>query len=734
MKSSNNNISPAELPDFSENTIDWRAIRRLFLEKSWLIVLCGIAGFFAANAYVRRIPEVYRATAVIQFDPEARKVLNFEDGQKQDLGNESGVQTVVEAFHSRSLLGKVVDAEKLNEDPVFMPPAADGKPQTNETPRFYFRAGDNRSPAGDGKPQTFDTAVRLLAACIDAQMRRGTRLIDISAVHRDPRMAKKLADSAARELLLLSIEQQASGSQAVMRFLLGEVEKFKAKLQHSEEAIQSYKENHSISLEEKQDTVVTKLKSQNVQLNEARAKRLLLGTENAEVSKRAGNPAALLSLASVASKPAVVADLQTIRDRESEISSLALRYTEKHPKMIKARSELDEAKSALAATLRNLPKLIESEYDQALASENDFEKAVRDQEQQALALNQQSIQYNVLMRDLETDRAVYESLLRKLKETDVTKGVDSGNLRIFETATLPVRPVDRKVDRILLLGLTGGLLLGIGTVLTGHILDTSWKTADQAEAATSLPVLTSIPHWRRLQRTIAGFPMLKSPNSAAAEAFRYLRTALLVTARKKSNRKFLFTSALPGEGKTLCSINYAIAAAQQGLRTLIIDADLRSPMVGSMLLSDATLPGVVECICDDATIETAIHDSTVGNLSVLPAGRNALNPSEILAASKFAKLIAETVQRFDCVVIDTAPLLAVSDTLLIVGYADAVCLVVRAGRTQHKSVLRACHLLSEASVKPVGLVMNDVSKHALTPYYCPAGSYGKRAYVADEAG
>ena len=730
MNTTNNGLPPAGLPEFSENTIDWRGIGHVLLEKSWLILLCAVAGFFAANAYVRRIPEVYRATAVIQYDPESRKLLNFDDGQKQDLGNESGIQTVVEAFHSRALLAKIVDEERLNEDPAFMPLAADGTPQKLE-PRLHFRTGHKRPLAAEGTSKTFETAVQVLGGCIEARTRRGTRLIDITATHRDARMAKRLADSAAREFLQLTIEQQASSSQAVMRFLLDEVEKLKSKLQHSEEAIQSYKETHNISLEEKQDTVVTKLKSQNEQLNAARVKRLLLGTENAEVTKRAGNPAALLSLASVASNPAVGAHYQKIRGCESEIASLALRYTEKHPKMIKARTELDEAKSAMASTLKNLPRLIESEYEQALASERDFEKAVREQEQQALALNQQSIQYNVLMRDLETDRAVYESLLRKLKETDVAKGVDTGNLRIFEAAMLPPAPVDRKVDRFLMLGIAGGFLLGIGTVFCGHLLDSTWKTADQAESATSLPVLTSIPHWRRVEQTMAGSPLLKNPRSATAEAFRFLRTALHATARKSARHSFLFTSALPSEGKTLCTINYAISAAQQGLRTLIIDADLRSPMIGTTLLSEPTMPGVAEYVCDAVPIETVIHESTIGNLSVLPAGRNALNPAEILGDPQFANLIAEARQRFDCIIIDTAPLLAVSDTLLIVGYADAVCLVVRARKTPRKAVLRACHLLAEFSVKPVGLVMNDVPKHAITPYYCPAGAYGKRAYVAD---
>jgi len=151
-------------------------------------------------------------------------------------------------------------------------------------------------------------------------------------------------------------------------------------------------------------------------------------------------------------------------------------------------------------------------------------------------------------------------------------------------------------------------------------------------------------------------------------------------------------------------------------------------MVGAILLSEPAMTGLGEYIVDGVTIETAIHESSVPNLSVLPAGRNAQNPSEMLGSSQFAGLIAEARTQFDCIVVDSAPILAVSDTLLIVEYADAVCLVVRAGRTARKVVLRACQVLSEFSIKPVGMVMNAVPERAITPYYCAVGSYGKRAY------
>ena len=707
MKTLTNGSNSAELLELTDQSMDWQEVWHVLLEKSWIIAICAIVGFFAATAYVKRIPVTYRATAVLQYDADDRKVLDFEDGTRQDLAKDAEVQTILEAFRSRSLLGKVVETEKLNENPEFMP------------------MGSN------GAPQSVSTAAAVLAGCIDVQERKGTRLIDVTSNHHNPRIAQQLADAMARQFLNLTVEQRASSSKAVLQFLESEADRYKAKLQQSEEAIQDYKESqNAASLEERQDTVIGKLKSQSNQLSEAKATRIRLGTEYEEVKKYAGNPEGLLSLASVASDPAIASLKQKISGIESRIATLALRYTDKHPKMIQAKSELAEAKAALSQTAKTLPNLIHSEYERAVATEIDFEHAVREQEKQALALSKQAIKYNVLLRDLDTDRVLYESLLRRMKETDVAKGVDTNNLRVFESAALPQAPIDRKANRFLLMGLFGGLMLGVGSVSAGHFMNGSWKTVDQAESATSLPVLASVPRCRRVRPTMEGSPVLGNPSSSTAEAFRFLRTSLQKVARKEGHMTFLFASALPAEGKTLCAVNYAITCAQQGLKTLIIDGDLRSSMIASILLGKQECPGIAEFVAEEQPLSNYVHETTVPNLFVLPAGKSMPHPAEMLATLPIARMIAEARHEFDCIVIDSAPLLSVSDTLIIVEYADAVCLVVRAGSTDRKSVLRACHLLSEFGVKPVGLVMNAVPTRRVVPYYCAAGAYGKRGYRA----
>lgn len=697
--------------DLPESKIAWKELFRHFLAKSWLIALCATAGFFAATAYVKHIPETYKATSVLNFDSAGTKVLSFDEGQGTQFGNDAAVQTILETFKSRVLLNMVVDAEKLNESPDFMPPAA-----------------DHKAPSADD-------AATYLSNLLAVQVRKGTQLIDISVQHPQARMTKLLADSLANQFIQLTIKLRTSSSEAVMRWLLGEAERLKAKLRKSEEEMHAYKEQKNApSLDKSQDTVIAKLQSVANQRAQASATRIRLMAESEEAKRFADNPRALLTLASVAQHPSVLAIQRKITTLEAQIATFSLRYQEKHPRMIQARTELAEARAALDEAARAVVPTIDSDYQHALATEKSFAEALADQEKEASALSKAAIEYNALSREVETDRALYDSVLMRLKENDIMQTHKFSNVRIFESASLPLTPTDNNPKKIMLLGVLGGLVLGMGAVAGGHFIDNSWKSVDDAESATTLKVLASIPHCRRLKPSSVGQLLLKQPGSATAEAFRFLRTSLYLSAGRSTQRTFLFTSAMPGEGKTFCAVNYAVSAAQQGLRTLIIDADLRSPMIGATLLNEEDLTGVAEYIRGEAVFEQVSYDSIIPNLTVIPAGRNAPNPAEMLTSPEFAALIRDTKTKFDTIVIDSAPLGPVTDTLLILEFADAVCMVVRAGRTSEKAVLRACSVLKEFGAKSVGLVINGVADRGGEGLYYATGSYGKRGYRAELGG
>ena len=334
-------------------------------------------------------------------------------------------------------------------------------------------------------------------------------------------------------------------------------------------------------------------------------------------------------------------------------------------------------------------------------------------------------------------------------------------------------PVSPSPQKAILLGLLGGLFAGLAFVYGADLLDRSIRTVDQAEATLGLPVLAAVPEVTKSETAgkneispgAAGYRLMaEAPEGPAAEAFRNLRASLSLLGPEVERKVFLFTSALPTEGKSFTSANYALALAQQGYRVLLIDGDLRRPSLHKIFRSttgdngaqDDTL-GMVDYLVGSVRLPDAIHIVSAGRLdleaaerltviggqlSILTGGRRAPNPAELLSGPSFGRLVAEASRLFDRVVIDSAPILAVSDTLLMTPLVQTVCVVVRAGHTARNAVQRALGMLTGAGGRPAGIVLNRLPKRRGAGYYyyyaSPGygkgeGSYAGRSYYTTEA-
>ena len=270
-------------------------------------------------------------------------------------------------------------------------------------------------------------------------------------------------------------------------------------------------------------------------------------------------------------------------------------------------------------------------------------------------------------------------------------------------------------------GIVAGLLLGVLLALGLNALDSSLKTVDDAEEYLHLPVLSTVPKAPKGESVLVVSNDAKAPS---AEAFRTLRTSVAMLGRAENRRTFLFTSAVPQEGKTFCSLNFSLALAQQGLKTLVIDGDLRRPAIEKSLVPDGPRrPGVTDYLTGQKKFDELVQQHGHENFFYLPAGTPAPNPAELLAQGNFDALIAEALQRFDRVVVDSAPIHAVSDTLLMVRHIQTTCLVVRSGKTPRKAVGRAVELLYKAEAPLAGVILNLQARRRFTGGYDPYYSY-----------
>jgi len=670
-------------PAVSLDGIDFQEILHVLKEKAWLIVVCVLAACVLGGAYIARSARIYSSREVIQVEPQPQKVINIQDVNPEEVQSNEVIKTIEQNLVSTTLLDRVATVNHL---------------------------------PGDGAQ---------LAASVTAKIRPGTRLIDIVAENPQPELAQRIAHSVVTEFVRQNMETRTDSTHMAGTFLLEESQRLKAKLEKSEQALQSYKEEtQAVSLEDRQNITVEKLKDINQRVTEAKTERLRLESDYLDVGKYSGNPERVGAIASVAANPALMEFKRTIVAQEVDIQALAERYRAKNPKLIQAKNQLENLQARLAGEVMKAADAVVVSYEASKNTELKFEEALREQEQAALSLNKLAIPYNVLAREVESDRALYESVIKRMKETDVTRDLEKNNIRIVEKAAVSKVPVRPDKLRILLLALGGGLVLGLGLSFGLNAVDSSFNTVDKVERVLGLPILGAIP--RHDKETPLVF---QDTASASAESFRSLRTAISLIGKADQRKVTLFTSANPAEGKSFCAINHALSLAQQGMRTLLVDADLRRPTVAATLLGNGNALGLSDLLAGIATLDQAVHHAEDANLFVLPAGSRTPNPAELLSRSDFGALMIEAAGRFDRIVIDTAPVNAVSDTLLLVEHAHSVCLVVRAASTPRKAVLRASAALTAAGHRPVGVILNRIASHGGAGYY---GHYGAGKYGAAE--
>jgi polysaccharide biosynthesis transport protein len=762
---------------------DFRILWHTVLEKLWILILCTVAGLFLALGYLARTPKLYQGHIVLEVDVQEPTLVRAEDSasriRSMFLASQDALRTIEQNLTNRTLLARVIRSEGLADD--------DGKALLGVT-RGTAPAPKKESPAKSATIETTLTQTEqalggALSTMVKPVVRRGTRLIDLYVVNQDPALAQRLAEAVGREYIRSSIERRANFAEDTLRYLLEEEERLKGNLQKSEAAVAEYKAKTPDALQlgggansnTGQNTgarggVEEKLQELNSKMTAAKTERMRLEGELAQIEQAGDNLEALLAVPSIASAPAVVERRRDVSQVEAALATLAQRYKEKHPRMLAARAALTETRSALKQTVLQQPAVLKNAIEQARATEDSLRLAAGEQEKAALALNKAAIGYSELARQADTDRALYESVLRQIKETDLTKGTKTNAVSVIEHSPLPGAPVSPSPMKSIALGLLGGIAAGLATIFGMNALDRSVKTVDQAETTFGLPVLSAVPE---VSKTEAASPqkeggleppgtssyrlVAEAPEGPAAEAFRNLRAALSLLGPEAERKTFLFTSALPNEGKSFTSANYSLSLAQQGHKVLLIDGDLRRPSLHKIFRhfgpgdnqeaapADQEQYGIVDYLVGDVALADAIRvvsardvdiigtsspslESTVtatgGQLSVLAGGRRAPNPAELLSGHSFAELVAEAAKGFDRIVIDSAPVLAVSDTLLMTPHVQSVCMVVRAKRTARNAVQRAIFLLGGTGSRPAGVILNRLPRNRGTDYYYYYASHG----------
>jgi succinoglycan biosynthesis transport protein ExoP len=710
----------------------WRILRK----RRWAVVATVVIIFALSVIFTLKTTRLYQATSKVAIFPETPNVLGFKDQENGsvDYQYDVALETQAAILRSDALAMKVIETMHLDQNPTF---AGATSAQAEDSIRVSSMQPDPTRAAG------------LLGAFrggLNVQLIPNSRLVHISYTHPDPRLATEIANALVRTFVEENFRTKYESVTQTSVWLSTELADLQMKVQTSEEKLVRYQKDHSIlGVDEKQNIVTAKLDELNKELTTAQTDRIQKES-NYNLAK-AGDPAAFTKT----SREGTSSMLERLREKEAELSTQHAQATTQfgpgYPKVAELNNQLKQLRTEIAAEQTRIQNDIHNEYLAAVQRENLLTAAFEQQKREANQLNESAIEYSILKRDAESNRQLYQDLLQRLKEAGVSAGLRSSNIRVVDVARTPTYPIKPNVPRNLLLGLLLGVACGVGLVFVLESLDTSIRNMEEVSAISTLPALGTIPlqlskngHSRKRLKTVSTdiekseSPALVTyvrPKSEAAEAYRALRTSILLSAFGAPPKVILITSALPQEGKTTISANSALVLAQRGGRVLLIDADLRRPGIDKLFgfRSRGGLSSVISGV--DKIDDVIVQFTKVPNLWIMPAGPIPPQPAELLGSSVMKDHITRWRNEFDHIIIDTPPCLSVTDAVVLSPEADRVILVARSGKTTKAALRRACDLLLQVNARIMGIVLNALDLRSGDAYYYTYGNLYARYY--DEA-
>ena len=643
----------------------------------------GITGAVLSN----RIPDTYEARSTILVEASARQLVSFENRGGDYALNQTTLNTLVESIRNLAVTDRVVRTNNLTHDIRF---------------------------TGSALPITPSAAAQRLAAVVVARLRPTTRLIDISVRSTNAEIASILARSLAQEFIA-DREERANTSTRTGATALGEEAKGLAeKVRIAEKKSQEFREeNQILSLRSRSDSISQTLGRLNSDLEKARNDLELVDTDRKLLVQAGNDMEQLLLLKSIATDSAVIQMRQQVIAQELVIAGYTNRYKPAHPKRILAEKLLTDQRATLLELALQAGQNLAV---RATAIQTQIKRDAAELARTELELKRitgLTGEYTALEREVETDTAMLSGILKRVKELDVTTRIESVPMSIAETTLGPGYLVGPQRTSTIVKSVLLGLTLGVGFIYLLQKIDSSLRTVDEVEERLSLPVLGAIPLHRKSKLDAAGNPAknmvtLDDPTSMTAEGFRSLRTQVMQLGRGDDIKVQLFTSAVPGEGKSYCAANHAATLAKAGHRVVLMDLDLRRPTVGKLMGMDEDSTGVSSFLLGQKSFTEIQHLTDVKGLTVIPAGPRIPNPAEQLTRPYLTDLLNLASAQFEYVVIDSAPVNSVSDTLSFINQAQVVLMVIRAGNTAEPVIRRGLLELRRAGNPARGIVLNQV--------------------------
>lgn len=691
--------------------IDLHAYWRILVKRRWL-VLSMVAGC-AAVALVATLmaTPMYRATAVVKIESVSSQMVQIGEISAPWSGgwDPEFLTTQIGILTSRSLAEKV--AEDLGLDRAAL---AKLRP-----PSWLERLKGAVRPTAEAAEEHSVPATAEMAAAdrvagagtimggLTVEPQLNSKLVNISYSSAMPQFAARVANAVADGYIAAELERNYGANAYAKKYLEDQLQETKAKLEQAERALVDFalKEN-LVNVGEGQSLAGQNLGTINNSLAEAQAQRIRAQARWTQLQANDSLPQDLMGSSLVPTLRQQRADLHRQYQEKLQV------FKPDYPDMQRLKGQIDEMDRQIAAEIGNVRRSVRAEYDAAVAQEQLLKGQLASLRTESLDTDSRSIQYNILRREADTSRQLYDSLLQRYKMVGAASDIRPNNIAVIDRAQLPRSAYSPNSTKNLVVGLVIGLLLGIALAFLLEFLDDTLKTPEDVEQKLRMPVLGIIPKLGAKESVAEASQDLRS---AFSEAYRSVRTALQFSTDHGVPRVLLLTSAVPGEGKSTSALALARNFAQLGKRVLLIEADMRNPSLHRSL-SLRSEKGLSNLLAGAATLQEVIVDSGDVRLDVILSGPLPPNPTELLSGSRLVSLLSIAAQHYDQVVIDGPPVMGIADGPLLASSADATMLVVDSGRTKISN--------AQAALKRLLATRSHVIGVLLTKYDAKAAGYG----------
>jgi polysaccharide biosynthesis transport protein len=700
-----------------------RGYWRVLVKRKWtVLVFFCITVALTATATFLTTP-IYRATTMLQIDREAPKVVKYEavTPAETDTFDPQFYQTQYDLLKSHSLAERVVEQLNLAQHPAFQ-----GNGQGRSVLGLWAEVRAEEA-ATDPREVRSGLADRLLDS-LTVEPVRNSKLVKIHYESPDPALAAQIVQVLAETFIQLSLERRFDAASYAKNFLEQRLAQVKGRLEDSDQALVAFARSQGIlnvdNVDgEKQTLAMQKLQALSVGLAEARKERIAAESLYREALAAQGHGLSR------------ILDNWTInRLKEAKVELEAIYQEQRgtlnsdHPKMQQLRRRITEVEDQIGREIGAIHGALRGDFQAAQRKEATLNSETAEVTSEVTRLRDQTSQYNILMREVDTNRTLYDGLLQRLKEVGVIGGVSLNNLSVIDAAEVPKVPFQPNVRLNLLLGILLGLLGGIGLAFLFEHLDDTVKLPEDLERLAQVPVLGILPKLPSSTAATLATSAYDDPRSAFAEATRSLRTALLFSTPERAPRVLHVTSPGLAEGKTTITLNLAITFTQLGHKVLLIDCDLRRPALHRVLDLD-TNRGLTHFLTSEPTGPGDVTQyAHIPNLFAIPAGPVPPNPAELLESARMVDFLALAAEKFDYVLLDGPPILGLADGLILASLARGTVVVVEAAATRRDHLIGALKRLAGVQARVLGGVFNKLSRRdSAYSYYHSYYYYGNEA-------